>query len=213
MWLVVMSRLDIANAVRAVARHSINPTERHWKAVLQIIRYLLGTKDLGITFERRSGLDLSLFTDSDCAEKANDRRSVSGIAVVLGNAAVSYSSNTQKIIAQSAAESEYVAVGDGVKEGLFVRQVLGFLVPSLSEKCIKIFVDNDAAISVTDNPLSSGRTKHIDVRFHFIRELVRSKTILVKYVPSSEQRADVLTKPLTGALFKAHTDFLMNFRM
>ena len=96
MWLVVMTRLDITNTVRAVARHSINPTERHWKAVLQIIRYLLGAKDLGITFERRSGLDLSLLTDSDYAEKANDKRSVSGIAVVLGNAAVSYSSNTQK---------------------------------------------------------------------------------------------------------------------
>ena len=81
---------------------------------------------------------MSLFTDLDYAEKANDRRSVSGIVVVLGNAAVSYSSNTQKIIAQSRAESEYVAVGDGVKEGLFVRQVLGFLVPSLSEKCIKV---------------------------------------------------------------------------
>ena len=98
MWLVVMIRLDIANAVRAVARHSINPTERHWKAVLQIIQYLLGIKDLGITFERRSGLALSLFTDSDYAEKANDRRSVSEIAVVLGNAVVSYSSNTQNII-------------------------------------------------------------------------------------------------------------------
>ena len=72
-----------------------------------------------------------------------------------------------------------------------MRQVLGFLVPSLSEKCIKVFVDNDAAISMTNNPLSSGRTKHIDVRFHFIRELVRSKTIsVIKYVPSAEQRAD-----------------------
>ena len=87
-WLVSMSKPDIANAVRAVARHSRNPTERHWKAVLKIIQYLLGSKELGITYERGSGLELELWTDSNYAEKADDRRSVSGMAVMLCNAVV-----------------------------------------------------------------------------------------------------------------------------
>ena len=78
MWLVVMSKPDITNAVRAVSRHSNNPAERHWKAVLQIIRYMLGTKDLSLTFEWGSGLEISVFADANCAEKADDRRSVSG---------------------------------------------------------------------------------------------------------------------------------------
>ena len=84
MWLVVMSRPDITNAVRAVSRHSNSPAERHWKAVLQIIRYLSGTKDLSLTFERGSGLEISVFADANYAEKANDRRSVSGVAVTVG---------------------------------------------------------------------------------------------------------------------------------
>ena len=78
MWLVVMSKPDITNAVRAVSRHSNNPAERHWKAVLQIIRCLLGTKDLSLTFEWGSGLEISVFADANYAEKADDRRSVSG---------------------------------------------------------------------------------------------------------------------------------------
>ena len=73
-----------------------------------------------------------------------------------------------------------------------------------------MFVDNDGAIALTSNPLSSARTKHIDVRFHFIRELVRSKTISVEYVPTKEQRTDILTEAFVGADLKAHRGFLTN---
>ena len=111
MWLVVMSRPDIANAVRAVTRHSHDPTARHWKAVLMIIEYLVGTKNLGLTFERGSGLNLSAFADANYAEKADDRRSVSGVAVTLGNSVVSWVSSTQKIVTLSTTEAEYVALG------------------------------------------------------------------------------------------------------
>ena len=85
LWLAGWSRLEIATAVRVVARHSNDPTERHWQAVLQIIIYLVGTKDLSLTFEREpeSDLDLSVYTDSNFAEKADDRRSVSGVLVCL----------------------------------------------------------------------------------------------------------------------------------
>ena len=91
-----------------------------------------------------------------------------------------------------------------------MKGVLSFIIPSISESRIKVFVGNDGAISLANNPLSSARTKHIDVRFHFFRELTRSKTISVEYVPTKEKRADILTKALTGAIFKEHRDFLMN---
>ena len=91
--------------------------------------------------------------------------------------------------------------------------MLSFIVPSLSENCIEVFVDNEGAIALANNPLSSARTKHIDVRFHFIRELVRSKTISVKYVTTKEQHADILTKALTGITFRNHRDFLMNLHV
>ena len=135
---------------------------------------------------------------------------MSGVAVTVGKSSVSWFSTTQKIVTLTTTEAEYVALGDGVKEALFVKVVLSFIIPSISDNCIKVFVDNNGATSLANNPLSSARTKHIDVCFHFIRELTRSKTISVLYVPAKEQRADILTKALTGAIFKEHKDFLMN---
>ena len=178
--------------------------------MLHIIRYLLGSKDLSLTFEWGSGLEISVFADANYAEKADGRISVSRVAVTVGKSSVSWFSSTQKIVTLSTTEAEYVTLGDGVKEALFVKGVLSFIIPSIPENRIKVFVDNDGAISLANNPLSSARAKHIDVRFHFIRELTRSKTILVEYVPTKEQHADILTKTLTGAIFKEHRDFLMN---
>ena len=88
LWISGMTRPDIASAVRAVARHAQNPTARHWKAVRKITTYLKATKNLGAMFRRGGNLKLSLFTDVDYADRCNDRRSVSGVAVMLGNTAV-----------------------------------------------------------------------------------------------------------------------------
>ena len=135
---------------------------------------------------------------------------MSGVAVTVGNSTVSSSSSTQKIVTLSTTEAEYVALGDGVKEGLFVKVVFSFIVLPVSEKSIKLLVGNEGAIKLAANPLSSARTKHIDVRFHFIRGLVRTGTIAVEHIPTEEQRADILTKALVGALVKKHRNFLLN---
>ena len=84
MWLSTMTRLDISNAVRAVARYSHNPTDKHWKAVLKIMAYLHGTRGMGLTFVRGSGLNLTAYSDADYADESNDRRSVSGTVITLG---------------------------------------------------------------------------------------------------------------------------------
>ena len=107
---------------------------------------------------------------------------MSGVAVTVGKSSVSWFSSTQNIVTLSTTEAEYVALGGGVKEALFVDGVLSFIIPSISENCIKVFVDNDGAISLANNPLSSARAKHIYVCSHFVREITRSKTILVEYV-------------------------------
>ena len=135
---------------------------------------------------------------------------MSGVAVTVGKSSVSWFSSTQKIVTLSTTEGEYVALGDGVKKALFVKGVPSFIIPFISDNFFKVFVDNDGEISLANNPLSSARTKHIDVRFHLIRELTRSKTISVEYVPTKKQRAEILTKALTGSIFKEHRDFLMN---
>ena len=108
MWLTVMSRFDTANAARAAARHLNNLTERHWKAVLMIIEHLLGTKDLGLTIERGSGLNLSVLTNANYAEKADDRTPATVATVTHGNSAVSWGRSTQNIVTLSTTDAEYM---------------------------------------------------------------------------------------------------------
>ena len=115
MWLLTMTRPDISNTVRAVARHSHKPTDRHWKTVMKIMAYLHGTRGMGLTFARGSGLDLTAYDDADYPDKSNDRCSVSGTIITLGGAAVSWASSTQSCGTLSTAETEYVALGGGMK--------------------------------------------------------------------------------------------------
>ena len=112
-WLSTMTRPDITNAVRAVARYAHEPTERLWQAIMKILSYLNGTRSLGITYVRGSGLSLKSYADADYANKDNDRRSVSGIAVTLRGTVVSHASKTQRVVSWSTSEAECIATGDG----------------------------------------------------------------------------------------------------
>ena len=128
---------------------------------------------------RGLGLGLEVYADADYADKANDRRSVSGITVTLGGTVVSHASKTQHVVPLSTSEAEYIAAGDGVKEVLFVRAALSFIAPETSEASIKVLEDSQGAKALIENPLSSARSKRIDVRFHFIRDLSRTRKISV----------------------------------
>eukprot|EP00904_Undaria_pinnatifida_P007540 jgi/Undpi1/3916/HiC_scaffold_16.g07284.m1 len=161
---------------------------------------------MGLISVRGSGLDLTAYSDADYADKSNDRRSVSGTAITLGGAAVSWASSTQTCVTLSTAEAEYVALGEGVKEALFTGAVLSFICPELTGSCVRVFEDNQGAIALAENPLSSARSKHIDVRFHFVRELLRAEKIDIQFVASEEQHADILTKSLAATPFKSHHD-------
>ena len=107
MWLSTMTRPDISNVVRAVARHSQNPTDRHWEAVLKIVAYPHGTSSMGLTFVRGSGLDLTACSDANYDDKSNDGRSVSGTVITLAGTVVSWASSTQRCVTLSAAKAEY----------------------------------------------------------------------------------------------------------
>ncbi|CAB1116776.1 unnamed protein product [Ectocarpus sp. CCAP 1310/34] len=135
---------------------------------------------------------------------------MSGIAVTLGGTAVSHTSKSQRVVALSTTEAEYIAAGEGVKEALFVRAVLSFVAPETSWASIQVREDNQGAMTLVQNPLSSARSKHIDVRFHFIRELFKSGRISVEYVSTDEQHADLLTKALCRVKLEYHRKALMN---
>ena len=126
---------------------------------------------------------------------------MSEIAVALRGTVVSHASMTQHVVSLSTSEAEYIAAGDGVKEDLFVRAVLSFNSPETSEASIKVLEENQGAKALIKNHLSSARSKHIDVRFHFIHDLFRTRKISVEYVESVEQHADILTKALSRANF------------
>ena len=216
MWIANQTRPDIANAVRAVARFSHDPKPIHYKAAQKILEYLNATSDLGLTFRRDSDLesvqmefDLETYVDADYAHKAEDRRSVSGVAVCCGGTLVSWFSRTQKCVTLSTTEAEYVAMADGVKEALYVRGILAFLMPSLEPMSIGVYEDNKGAIDLAKNPLSSSNSKHIDVRYHFLRELAASGDIAVQYLRSEDQHADILTKAIGRESFGRHRDFLL----
>ena len=138
MWLSVSTRPDISNAVRAVARYCTAPRAIHWKAALGILEYINGTSEYGsITFQggTSSSISLEVFADADYASKANDRRSVSGGVIMCGGASVYWFSRTQKCVTLSTSEAEYVALGDAVKELLFLRQIWRFMLPSKVMPC------------------------------------------------------------------------------
>ena len=163
MWLSVMTRPDIANALCACARHSYNPSLRHWKELLQVAAYVNATKEIRLRFVRGSGLRLSVYADADYAAASNDRRSVSGVAVMLGDTAIGWKSSTQRFVTTTTCEAEYIAFCDASKEALLTRVVLVFLQPELSGMRVDSFGDNEGSKAIADNPSSASRRKHIDL--------------------------------------------------
>ncbi|CAM9392343.1 unnamed protein product, partial [Discosporangium mesarthrocarpum] len=139
---------------------------------------------------------MSASGDASYAGDIDNRRSVTGGAVIFCGAAVAWMSKMQKVVALSFTESEYTALSSVAQEISFLRNVLEFIQPNLHRVCIEMFEDNDGASKLVKNAISTGRTKHIDVRHHFLRDLVGRKQIRVTLVKSADQLADVLTKYL-----------------
>ena len=131
--------------------------------------------------------------------------------MTLGGTVVSHASKTQKVVSLSTTEEEYISAGDGVKEALFVGAVLSFIAPETDGASIKVLEDNQGAIALTQNPLSSARSKRIDVRFHFTRDLIQVGEDSGRlYVPTADQHADLLMKALPKIAFECHRNALMN---
>ena len=129
---------------------------------------------------------------------------------MLGDTAIGWKSSTQKYVTTATCEAEYVALCDAFKEALFTRAVLVFLQPELSGMRVDIFGDNEGAKAIADNPSSTSRSKHIDVKLHFIRGLIRTGEVRTLHVGTEEQHADVLTEALWRKKFMVHRAALMN---
>jgi len=201
MFAMIGTRPDIAFAVSAVSQHNTNPGETHWTAVRRIFRYLSGTRNLGLNYG--SG-PCGGYTDADWGA-GEDRRSIGGYVFMINGGAVSWTSKKQHSVALSSTEAEYMALTQGVKEGLWLRELQGDLGAFRHQEEIKkIQCDNQGAIALTRNPEYHARTKHIDIQFHFVRQHVESDAIQLVYCPTHQMTADIFTKPLPRPQFTKH---------
>ncbi|UYV75740.1 hypothetical protein LAZ67_13001182 [Cordylochernes scorpioides] len=186
----------MAFAVTKLAQFCSNPGERHWQAAKHILRYLQATKNVSLIYKRGSD-DILAFSDSDWANEIDDRRSTSGSAVTINGCLVSWRSKKQNCVSLSTMESEYIALAQTTKEILWIAQILENLkCLTNASRPITIFCDNRAAIEFSKNNIENNRLKHIDIRYHYIREKVNSGDIHVNYISTNDNLADIFTKGL-----------------
>jgi hypothetical protein len=194
------SRPDIMFATCFCARYQSNPKKSHMDAVKRIFRYLKGSPVLGLWYPKGSGLELMGYSDSDHAGCKIDRKSTTGGCHFLGGKLVSWTSKKQTSVSTSTAEAEYVAAASCCAQILWMKnQLLDY---GVKYKNTPIFCDNTSAIAITHNPVMHSKTKHIDIRYHFIRDHVMKGDIEIHFVPTDKQLADVFTKPLDDKTFK-----------
>ena len=190
------SRPDILVAVLILARFQNSPTAYCHRGAKRILRYLRGTTDYGVTFTA-GDLHMHSFVDSDHAGDTTDRKSMSGFMVKLGDAMVMWGSKKQATVSISTCEAEYYAMTPASQEIIWIGRVLKEAGIKGKRKGVPLRSDNQAAIQwAVSEKGPSGRAKHIDVHMHFIRELVTKGFIDVLYVPSEDNDADMLRKPL-----------------
>ena len=200
MYLATCTRPDIAYAVGVLARFSSKPNRSHWTAAKRVLRYLKGTSNLGIVFKRDSPDIPVAFTDADWAGDVGDRKSTSGYLFCISGGPVSWRSKKQSTVALSTAEAEYVALSSAAQECVWMRRLNSELGNSQGEPTT-IMEDNQSCIAMAKSPQQHGRSKHIDIKHHFVRELVENETIKLKYCPTKEMIADILTKGLNREQF------------
>ena len=199
MYLANCTRADISFGVNSLAKFMSCPTEKHWHAALELVRYLAGTADEGIVYSGTSLVPVG-WSDASFANDLDDYKSVSGVAIKMCGGLVLWKSKKQKVVANSSTMAEYMAINLGAKEALFVSEVLD--VCELPSRPFHIYMDNTAAILLTMNPLTNGAVKHISVIYHFVRDCVNRGAISVSYTPTAEMFADGFTKLLGTAQHK-----------
>ncbi|GKB83567.1 putative RNA-directed DNA polymerase [Tanacetum coccineum] len=194
------TRPDITYGVSLISRYMESPTEKHWCAAKRILRYVQGTTELGILYSRRRNSALVAYSDSDFAGDLDDRRSTSGSVFLLAGGAISWSSKKQPVVTLSTTEAEYIAATACACQCLWLKRILAAIGHEEGESSI-IQCDNSSAIQLSMHHVFHGRSKHIDVKFHFLRDLVNDGIVQLTHCNTHDQIADVMTKPLKKEQF------------
>ena len=199
LYLSTHTRPDIGHAVNALCSFCGHPGEEHWTAAKRVLRYLRGTRTHCITFHYSPNLVVSAACDSDwagdwCGPVAT-ARSTTGFVVWVAGGVISARSRKQSVVALSTCEAEYMAISAAVQEIIYIRQLLVDMSCRQTSPTI-ILCDNTAAVQLTSNETHQQRAKHISIRFHFSREAIRRNEVSMERIPSEENPADLMTKPV-----------------
>uniref|UniRef100_A0AAV1VJG3 Polyprotein n=1 Tax=Peronospora matthiolae TaxID=2874970 RepID=A0AAV1VJG3_9STRA len=204
MHLTTATRPDIAYAVSFVSRFMEKPQEEHWVAVKRIFRYLQGTKMHGICYKPSAKIDFRGYSDADWAGDLADRKSTSGYVFMLLGAPVSWGSKKQPSVSLSTSEAEYIALSLAIQEGKWINRLLCEIMAAANEEGPELVIreDNQSCIKMTKNPVNHGRAKHIDIKYHHIRDEVKRGEVKLEYCETTLMLADIMTKGLHGPRHK-----------
>ncbi len=201
-YAMTISRPDLATSVGILSKFMSKPGQSHWKAAKRVLRYIKGSLNVGLKFDAsdQKSVDVIGFTDADWAGDIVERKSTSGYVFQICGGTVSWRSKRQEIVALSSTEAEYVALSFAAQELMWLRSFLNDL--GYYQQKNLLYEDNQGAIALSKNPDNHSRTKHIDVRYHYIRDLVEKKKIQVDYCPTTNMLADIMTKGLPRPRFE-----------
>jgi transposase InsO family protein len=225
MYAAVSCRLDIAHAVHALASEMQAPTGRSMLAAKRVLRYLAGTKDIGLVFGALAGgktaaaetrghqaaalVDVSAYADADWANNKKDRKSITGWVAKLNGDCISWSSKKQRVVALSTCEAELYAEAAALQEVLWLRDLLTELGLHVQMGSL-LHGDNQSTIAVSKNGVKADRTKHVDVKYHFVTQTVQEGKVQLRWIPTAEQQADIFTKALAAPVFERLRQQLMS---
>ncbi|GJX45427.1 protein kinase, ATP binding site-containing protein [Tanacetum coccineum] len=203
------TRPDLSYSVGLLSRFMQDPKDHHLKAVKQVIRYIKGTKEHGIIYKKEGGCKITGYSDSSYGINTDQGKGTTGIVFYFGESPITWCTQKQPTVALSSCESEFMAATGAACQALWLKRLLSELT-GWEEKRITLKVDNVSAIALVRNPVFHGRSKHIDIRYHFIRECVENGHINVEHVRGELQRADILTKALPRLKFVTLRQMLGN---
>lgn len=207
MYVMISTRPDLSYSISLLSKFMSNPGYEHWNALKWLLRYINSTVHFGLNFcKRNASLDLVGYVDSDFAGDRDSRKSTTAYYFTLGGNCISWKSQLQPLVALSTTEAEYVAVTDAFKEATWLQGILREA--NLLEGIATVYSDSQSAIHLSKNPVYHERTKHVDVRYHYVRDLISKGKLSLMKIHTDENPADMGTKVVTVGKFKHCLDLL-----
>ena len=202
MYLMVCTRPDIGFAVGKLSQFTESPRSEHWTAVKRVLRYIKSTISKGITYYEPENIKTVAYADSDWAGCPITRKSTEAYLFIFGGGAVAWRSRKQSVVSTSSCEAEYIAGFSCAKESIRLSSLLAEMKGEKELEPQQIFMDNQGAMALAKKSTTTNRSKHIDIRYHFLQDAVAKQKVKLNYIPTQDQLADILTKPLGPTRFQ-----------